>query len=437
MGLKKKFRRCLDKMTKNNNKEKPEDFKFISERPKDGGLLFGHDTIVETLEKIVLKSPESFTIGIYGGWGSGKSSIAETLQSNLKNYNIPLIIFDVWKHEGDALRRTFLKDLDKKLASKYFGKEFYKEKFELEKNIDRQVTGVISSGYKLEWQKLFRHVLIIVGFFAVIVFALSGLIWLANKIFSFESESNSNFLEIATLFIGGISVPVIYWFKYFNSFIKENKEEYTKPQFQDPIEFENSFHSILNNLTDDVKKIVIVFDNLDRVSGKKAVKIISTIKTFLEPADKNNIKDIVFIIPCDSQAIKKHLEKVFGNHEDNYADEFLRKFFNTIVWVPEFYSTELQKLASEKLAETKVSDLNNIDLASLITIVFDQNPRQIIQFINILLANYLLLREQKISGFLIKDNVTQLAKYLLLKQKFPKIMDAFRELKIYNLSDGL
>lgn len=414
-----------------------DDFQFISEKPKDGELLFGHIEIVLTLEKVVLKSPEAFTIGLYGDWGSGKSSIAETLQSNLKSKYIPLVIFDVWKHEGDGLRRTFLKDLDKKLSGEKFGKVFYKEGFELEKNIDSQIRGNISKGYELEWKKLLKHVFLIGCFFALLIFSISGILWLVGRIFSFDSKPPSNVLEIVTLFIGGISVPIIYWFKYFNSFIKERKEEFVKEQFQDPIEFEKSFHSILNNLTKKVEKIVIVFDNLDRVTGKKAVEIISTIKTFLEPADRDNRKDIVFIIPCDSVAIKKHLQMVFGSHSNDYADEFLRKFFNTIVWIPQFYDTELQKLAFIKLKETKVRDLDSLDLAALITLVFDQNPRQIIQFINILLANYLLLKERNISGFSLKSNVTQLAKYLLLKQKFPKIMEIYRDNKVYNLNEDI
>ncbi len=332
MKLKERYKKCLTKM-RDKSVNTNIDFQFITEKPKNKELLFGHKQIVKTLEKLVINSPESFTIGLYGDWGSGKSSIAETLQRDLKKLNIPLIIFDVWKHEGDALRRTFLIDFDKKLSGDKFGKEYYKQGFELEKNIDSQVKGSISDGYKLQWKKLLNHISLIVLFFAIIIFSITGLFWLVGKIFNFNSEPSSNVLEITTLFIGGISVPIFYWFKYFNSFIKEKKEEFVKEKFQDPIEFENSFHNILNNLTEKVDKIVVVFDNLDRVSGMKAVEIISTIKTFLEPVDKNiEKKDVVFIIPCDAVAIKKHLESVFEIKDKLYADEFLRKFFNTIIF---------------------------------------------------------------------------------------------------------
>ncbi|WP_299362160.1 P-loop NTPase fold protein [Winogradskyella sp.] len=422
---------------KNKNKTKVENFQFISERPKDGELLFGHKEIVSTLQKIVLKSPQSFTIGLFGNWGSGKSSIAETLQSNLKSNDIPLIIFDVWKHEGDALRRTFLKDLDKKLSSEYFGKKYYKENFKLEKNLDSDINIEGKSGYEFKGKKFFNHVLVIFLFILIPLILVALGLWGIGKTLSIESFSFKKILEKLLLVIGGLTIPITFWFKYFNSFIIEKKTTYRKSRIQDPIEFENSFHEILNNLTKKVKKIVVVFDNLDRVSGEKAVEIISTIKTFLEPIDRKNKKDIVFIIPCDSTAIKRHLNYAFDIDDEQYADEFLRKFFNTIIWIPEFYNNELQKLAHDKLKETQIKDFENLDLAALIVLVFDQNPRQIIQFINILLANYLLLKERKIPGFSLKENITQLAKYLLLIQRFPLIMEFYKKTNTYRLKDDI
>jgi GTPase SAR1 family protein len=440
MELKEKFKKCLKKMSKSKNKDSI-DFQFISEKPKDGKLLFGHEEIVNTLEKVVLKSPESFTIGLYGDWGSGKSSIAETLQSNLKSQNIPLVIFDVWKHEGDALRRTFLKDIDKKLSSKSFGKKYYKEGFKLEKNLESDINIETKDGYDFKGKKLFKN-FIVIALFAIIplILVFSGLLGI-GKVFSIEEFSFDSLIEKIVQIIGGLTIPVVFWLKFSNYFIVERKTTVKKSRIQDPIEFENSFRNILGNLTGNVSKIVVVFDNLDRVNGKKAVEIISTIKTFLEPVDKKNIKDVVFIIPCDSIAIKKHLASTFSVNDNQYADEFLRKFFNTIIWIPEFYSTELQGLASEKLKETNVPDLDNINLAALIVIVFDQNPRQIIQFINILLANYLLINERinegKISGFSLENNITQLAKYLLLIQKFPSIMEVYKNELIYDLNKDI
>ncbi|MDT7831787.1 P-loop NTPase fold protein [Flavobacteriaceae bacterium S356] len=432
MELKKKFKKCLQKMRKPETVYK-DDFHFISEKPKGGDLLFGHKEIVLALEKIVLKSPESFTIGLYGDWGSGKSSIAETLQSNLKKRNIPLVIFDVWKHEGDALRRTFLKDLDKKLSGKSFGKEFYKEGFELEKNLESDINIETKDGYDFKGKKLVKNFLVIALFAVVpLILVFTGLLGI-GKVLSIQEFSFDNLTEKILQIIGGLTIPVVFWLKFSNSFILEKKTTVKKSRIQDPLEFENSFHNILENLTSNVNKIVVVFDNLDRVNGKKAVEIISTIKTFLEPIDKKNVRNIVFIIPCDSIAIKKHLASTFSVNDTQYADEFLRKFFNTIIWIPEFYINELEKLAIEKLEESGIIDFKNDELSALIVLVFDKNPRQIIQFINILISNYILIKERRIEGFSLQDDIAKLAKYLLLIQKFPEIMNVYKNTMSYDL----
>lgn len=65
--------------------------------------------LVDTIQNIPNK--QSCTIGLYGGWGSGKSTIIETakqqLESDLrKKYKV--VVYDAWKYSGDSFRRTFL-----------------------------------------------------------------------------------------------------------------------------------------------------------------------------------------------------------------------------------------------------------------------------------------------------------------------------------------
>jgi hypothetical protein len=67
-------------------------------------------------------------------------------------------------------------------------------------------------------------------------------------------------------------------------------------------------------------------------------------------------------------------------------DEFLRKFFNTIIWIPDFIPSELEAFARARLKETGVPLLDNDYVAWIITKAFRNNPRQIIQFTNILLT---------------------------------------------------
>jgi hypothetical protein len=97
--------------------------------------LLGTSVYVETLEKIIKGSDTPHTIGLFGSWGSGKSSIIKTLQEKLNNdksCKIKVFIYDAWKYAKDDFRRTFILEL-----KKFFGLEttkeeelFYKDKIE-------------------------------------------------------------------------------------------------------------------------------------------------------------------------------------------------------------------------------------------------------------------------------------------------------------------
>src|SRR5690606_8981092 len=76
-------------------------------------------------------------IGLFGGWGSGKSTIIETLHnfilernSNKKNEQIAFFKYDAWKYSNDDFRRSFLKSLNsefKAIDAKDLDKKLYQD----------------------------------------------------------------------------------------------------------------------------------------------------------------------------------------------------------------------------------------------------------------------------------------------------------------------
>lgn len=372
---------------------------------------------------------------MYGDWGSGKSTIAITLKEELKSERIPLVIFDVWKHEGDSLRRTFLSLLVNDLKKDYEDNIFESD-FELSDRNNNSQT-INEEVQKLSWEKIAPHfyALLIISSGLLIPFFLFWLIF--DEITGLLSLSEVMGQVVVSLFS---LLSFSLFFKYINQFIEVKKITTSVDKFKDPYEFEDEFKRILKNGLK-VSKIVIVFDNLDRVNGDKALEIMSTIKTFLDPIDKTILdRDVTFIIPCDEKAIKRHLKKSLNYSDDDieyerYSSEYLRKFFNSIIWIPEFYTNELEKLASKSLKATKIKELDNDDIAALIVLVFDKNPRQIIQYINILTSNYLLIKERNIEGFDLNNDISQYAKYLLLVQTFPDIMNYLKINSIFDLNE--
>lgn len=413
------------------------DFKFLRDKPLEtskelSDSKFGHDEISITLSKIVAKCPTPFTIGLFAKWGAGKSTVANALREQLPKSNIPVVIFDVWKHEGDALRRTFLKEMVQQLEG--YGSKFFESGFKLDDRLQKSVGHSAETKFVFQPKKL-RQTLI-VGSVGVVILGIIGFV--AKEIG--ELELFKHLLVTITGFSGG-GAFVLWLLKESVRLFSNETTTYGVDRFEDPHEFEEEFHRILKSLKH--PRILIVFDNLDRVTHDKVAILLATIKTFLEPRNIDALKkEAVFLVPCDARAIKQHLHTIYGASTNSAfdPDEFLRKFFNSILWIPDFIPTELESFARARLKDTNVELFNNDYVAWIITKAFRNNPRQIIQFVNILLANYLLVQEREGDGKdfprdFLKDNIPQLTKYLVLNQLFPDQMEALREKKLLNLEN--
>ena len=181
--------------------------------------------------------------------------------------------------------------------------------------------------------------------------------------------------------------------------------------------------------------------NLDRVTHEKAIEILTTIKTFLETENVKN-RGVIFLIPCDDRAIKEHIKNVYKLNADTSdtfnEEEFLRKFFNASLRLPDFYPTELESYAMELLGQTEIKALQESSVAWLVTKAYRQNPRQIKQFINQLINIYVLSLKRIEKGILPKEfldgNVAKLAKFLNPGyNNFPSQLGGLRQQKIWDL----
>lgn len=83
-------------------------WQFLSDNPLDGNVpesvKFGHETIAETLSAIIRNCPTPFTIGLFGTWGTGKSTVINLAKKLLPELEGSIVEFDVWKYEHDRHR---------------------------------------------------------------------------------------------------------------------------------------------------------------------------------------------------------------------------------------------------------------------------------------------------------------------------------------------
>lgn len=395
---------------------------FLSDQPltpdKEREIRFGHLGIAENLSRIILACPTPFTIGLFGKWGTGKTTILNVIREKLHSYKIPVINFDVWKHEGDSLRRTFLKEAIKQLTQ-----QKYLLDFELSERLDTHILRTFQGGFSFNKPRIGILVFIIVAIAATGL--LIGLFW---------PQYLGSYLS--TLLGGSFVATLLVWL--LQQAMTTEMITMATDRLQDPHEFEVEFEKVISEISQrkqgklSSERLLVIIDNIDRASHKKAVELLSTIKTFLEK------EGCVFLLACDDKAIKKHLESVYTPSAETAkgdtpfdADEFLRKFFNTFLVIPNFIDTELQTYTENLLTKTNVGQLDSTDVAYVITSAFRNNPRQIKQFINTLLAHFLLAQEREsgskplLAPKAITGNVSFLAKFLVIRQHFTEEFETF------------
>jgi len=72
---------------------------------------FGHWAYARTLEKILKQNDKPLTVGLFGEWGTGKTTVINMLLRKLEkdeNSRVHAVVFNAWRHQDDSFRRQLL-----------------------------------------------------------------------------------------------------------------------------------------------------------------------------------------------------------------------------------------------------------------------------------------------------------------------------------------
>lgn len=424
-------------------------FKFLTDEPivsgKPGYFDFYHKYFSPALKDMILSDSCPHTIGLFSRWGTGKSSIVDQLSKDLSaSKEASVFVFDAWKYQEDPLRRTFLIkleeylrgkgcDIPEKISSSYYTKHTISQATTKEVSVEKEP---IKGFFKNIWHFVKGNFLLlsfILSLIAVAAFYILSSYFPANKLIS-GIKDFTVFLSAYTAIVFLIKPVGEELVKKLVENIFSSTEKFTeiKTQIQeeDRLNSPEQFEVIFNKLIGCLKngKLVVVFDNIDRVQGDVALKTLATIKTFLDPIDKSKI---VFLVPCDSDAINKQIRAFYKNQEDEEFDEseYLKKLFNTVIYTPEFIDDDIYQYTTALIQET--GDIKSLlleeDVISVITKAFRNNPREVKQFLNNLIAAILVASESEVKDIVLsKENIGFFTKVIILRQKFP---EAYRKLK--------
>ena len=310
---------------------------YIDNRPIDEDQFEGksHQSISKSIGSHIKDDNNLLrVIGLEGKWGCGKSTIIKLLEKELsKTHHI--YVYDTWGHQEDSQRRAFLEELTDDLIN---------NDILTGKTNHRNLAG---NTKKISWRDKIKYLLarkretnkkkipeLSKGFIILI------LVFILTPTFSIVSDVLFNqetvwwiriMLPLSPIFI---SILIYLISSLFNErlhsiselfFIFKGKElENTTYEIFTDLEpsvkeFKDWIISISKGLTD--KRLIIVYDNMDRLPPDKVKKIWSSIHTFFAEENYDNV-DV--IIPFD----RKHLENTF--EKDGTIDDFINKTFSII-----------------------------------------------------------------------------------------------------------
>ena len=343
-------------------------------------------------------------IGIEGEWGSGKSNVVKMLREQLKG-KYYFFEYDAWGHQEDLQRRSILELLTQELVKNNFlvgetiveFKNGEKEKVTWTDKL-KYLLARKSEAESLTYPRVSEG--IVAAFLATVLTPVFTYIAYAIK-----PTDTTWVYTLISILIAALPIIIslfIWWYKkrkyglsyllaIYQGSVKRNRT-YEVLNVDEPTvyEFKKWMQDISDYIeTNNAPKLVIVFDNMDRLPSEKVKELWSSIHTFF--AD-GGFKNIWAIIPFD----EKHLSCAFGNEkEDNsYARDvtklFIKKTFPIVYRVAPPVITDY-KIVFDKLFVEAFGTSVDFDSRETINRVFriekpSTNVRDIISFINEMVA---------------------------------------------------
>ncbi len=366
----------------------------------------------ESLKDTILNAPTPFNIGLYGEWGSGKSSIIKTAQTQLEinqDQKIKFVIYDAWKYANDSFRRMFLKTLQEQL--KFDGTELF-ESFYRNKTEDTEINPT------LNLKSLGITVTLLILTFTMISSLQLETKWelTLQSIVAFGSMIIAFYKNIFTDYKVTIQKPIMFAPEQFEDAFKDMMSKSLKKYniFSLATEYVKGNHYEKN-----IDKLVIVIDNIDRCDKKTAYELLTNIKNFIGKKE-----GIIFLVPVDDEALKRHMQE-HNKENSKEADEFLRKFFNTTIKIKHFQPRDLFEFANKLNFKNKLGFTP--DTINIVAKEYASNPRRIIQLFNNLTSELKTI-EAKYEKKFIEEHQSLIAKLLIVREEWA---DVFKEITKY------
>lgn len=280
----------------------------------------GHQRVADAMAKLIEGEDGGKAIALEGSWGSGKSSVVRMLEGACCKDTL-VYTFDAWKHEGDPLRVAFLRGLVDclwKPSTKPKQRGWLKdgEYKAWRRGIDDLSAGAATTRTLDSVNVETSDIVALTAVLAIPTAIAFAVAYLTTT----DPGGQLTLLgEIAIYFLLGLLlVPVfVKWFKpdaiarIFEVMVTRQPKKQTVQLHENgevsSLDFEREFNKLLKDVLsrDGSRRLVIVIDNLDRLSTEDALAVWTSMRVFLEMDAKAApwLTRFWLIVPYDRTAL--------------------------------------------------------------------------------------------------------------------------------------
>lgn len=406
------------------------EYNFLANKPV-GEDLFNNQSqekISTVISDKIINDSNFKIIGIDGTWGSGKSNLVKLIENKLSKSH-KFFIYDVWGHQEDDQRHSILTEITDFISNyendlvkdKTKWKDRLKVLISKQRNITTTNIPHLSIGFIISllliiyiptvntfakdlnfyWKipLVLLPILVLFGLFLYYYFRIRE----GNK-----KNNHNNLKRFPRFKKYGLEASQQLFKIYNNHKVDETKIEIISEK--EPTVKE--FREWMDEIDKDLKtKIVIVFDNFDRLPKKHILNIWSSIHIFFAEKEYKNIK---VILPFD----REHVQNAFkdlnsgSNDKTTFADDYVNKTFDIVFRISLPIMSDWKQFFREQWKQA-FGRVDEFELEKVIQVYEFLNrritPREIIAFINEILTIKHLdenLKERYIAIFILcKDHI--------------------------------
>lgn len=360
---------------------------------------FSHKAYADTLLRLLENNPPPLSIGLFGSWGIGKSSIIFTLLKILKEGKIFPVYFNAWKYSGDSFRREFLLSLAQQLGADTETINRLQRLYHIPLNPDeitnksfiKQLKEALKDDLKIRKEGIVQ---VIISF--AILSLLSFIYWLITK-------------DVKIFSVPVIGALITYILqKQMPTLIEFRNTDVVDPKIVFPEQFEHEFGKLLNE--ERKGKILIIIDDFDRCHADTINDILTSIKTFLK-TDKT--KNCYFLVSLDDKAVTEILKE----NNTRYEYEALRKYFDVAVRVSPLGRSDLIDFANTISKDTDIPP----EVIQIGVLAKCDDARKIKHFINTFITKASILNNRANLNFRLEEHLDSLAKVIVIEELFSDV----------------